>query len=60
MDGRCHYCGQASSHLGLDRMSSYDAYRPGNVVCCCALCNYMKGRIDYSLFLSQCKRIASA
>ncbi len=50
----CHYCGNVADRVGLDRISSYGAYERSNVVVCCALCNYMKGRMHYTVFLEYC------
>lgn len=67
----CQYCGAPPGQVcvgskgdptpfiysGVDRVSSDQGYLSGNVVACCATCNYMKGYLGYEQFLAHVKRI---
>lgn len=53
---RCTYCG-ASGPGGIDRLSSGGGYVTGNVVACCAVCNYAKRKMPVSEFLSWVERV---
>jgi hypothetical protein len=46
----CHYCGnklgkKSETGSGLDRLNNNMGYEVGNVVSCCAFCNWLKGSI---------------
>lgn len=65
----CHYCGQPpytifkrfknriEVYTGIDRVDNEKGYIPDNVVPCCGVCNFMKGRLGLDVFLAQIKRI---
>jgi 5-methylcytosine-specific restriction endonuclease McrA len=65
----CHYCGlppytvshrkkdQAFVYTGIDRVDNEKGYTPDNVVPCCGVCNFMKGKLGLEQFLAQIKRI---
>lgn len=64
----CNYCGdpprkksRVSAGVmkvnGIDRLNHKVGYLPDNVVTCCAVCNFMKGRLDKSAFFRQIKLI---
>lgn len=56
--GACHYCNDASSLNGIDRVDNDVGYRMENCVTCCTMCNYAKWRYTVDQFLTQCKSIA--
>lgn len=43
---------------GIDRINNKEGYILYNVVTCCATCNFMKGKLELSIFIKQIKRIA--
>lgn len=59
----CFYCAArptASSAValnGVDRVNNALGYVHGNVVPCCARCNYMKGALSVQVFADQVARI---
>jgi len=67
----CHYCGtrprNALAHKGLrkrtkiingiDRIDNHQGYVYGNVVTCCAQCNYAKGCLSYADFIQWAGRV---
>ena len=53
----CTYCG-VSGRVGLGRVQNHKGYDPGNVVPCCAACNYMKGKLTLRSFVAQSQAIA--
>jgi hypothetical protein len=57
----CHYCGAAPDHIysGIDRVDNEKGYVKGNMVPCCAKCNFMKGQMDVDEFLTQAYQIAT-
>jgi hypothetical protein len=69
----CFYCGQKPSnerktrskkgvslmYNGIDRAKSSGCYEDGNVVPCCAKCNFMKRDMDLNEFIEQAERIVS-
>jgi len=44
-------------YTGIDRVDNSKGYIPTNVVPCCGVCNFMKGRLGLDIFLTQIKRI---
>jgi hypothetical protein len=56
----CHFCGLAPSNElnGIDRLNSELDYIGGNVVACCANCNFAKRSLPVTEFLNLIKRIA--
>ncbi len=55
--GGCYYCGDDAS--GFDRVDSNGGYTKDNVVPACATCNSMKMSMPQSVFIDQCKHVAS-
>jgi hypothetical protein len=67
----CFYCGAAPCGIcrdragslvkynGIDRQNNNLGYDPGNVVSCCATCNYMKSAWTEEEFLNHVKKITS-
>ena len=69
----CTYCGimpqtigeltpgskntQPYIYNGIDRINSTIGYIEGNVVTCCTICNFMKGKLPHELFIVQIQRI---
>jgi hypothetical protein len=53
----CTYCHAQVALIGLDRVDNEKGYVPGNVVSCCAVCNYMKRGLTHEAFVAQCRRI---
>jgi len=55
----CHYCGEKTQTIGLDRVDNKKGYTINNVVPCCPTCNWMKR--DYLLedFIKHCKKIVN-
>ncbi len=71
MGGFCFYCGSppmsvadkpgsygAFVYNGIDRIDSTKGYVRGNVVTCCASCNWIKGRCDFGRFVAWVQRAA--
>ena len=56
----CAYCGgkKEGKLIGIDRIDSDGAYEEGNIVACCATCNFMKNTLNLDVFVTQCRRIA--
>ena len=50
------YCGVENSG-GLDRLNNDKVYKFGNVVPCCAQCNYMKKDINIHTFIKHLCRV---
>lgn len=69
----CHYCGapptnvhktrtktpDSCSYSGLDRVKTREGYSVENVVTCCAVCNWMKGTMEYAEFIKQVEKISN-
>lgn len=68
--GHCHYCGALASNTimyskrkyalhwnGIDRIDNNKGYTKPNVVTCCKTCNYMKGELSHSEFITHCALI---
>ena len=55
----CVYCGTAMPLVGLDRVNNELGYVAGNVVSCCATCNYMKRGLTHEAFVEQCRRVVA-
>ena len=68
----CYYCDAPPSqtrvqtrlhgrytYTGIDRVDNNKGYKPGNVVPCCKICNYMKRKMTQQEFLAHLKRILS-
>ncbi len=57
--GLCHYCGGSlpKTGAGVDRLDSKLDYIVENAVPCCALCNFIKGKVSSDLFLQQIEKI---
>ena len=59
----CHYCGIFYENIGIDRLySSNDygekcSYSIDNVVPCCKICNYIKGKKNIDEFEKYCLRV---
>lgn len=47
------------NYQGIDRVNNSVGYEIGNVVPCCAKCNYMKGTMTYLEFLNQVELISN-
>jgi len=56
----CTYCGtkKEGKPLGIGRIDSNGAYEEGNVVACCATCNFMKSTLNVGDFVSRCRLVA--
>lgn len=71
MAGHCHYCGAppsnrssrqsahhgAFAYSGIDRVDNARGYEAGNVVPCCAVCNWSKGPLSRDEFLAWVERV---
>lgn len=57
----CFYCNSYNSSevIGIDRVNSNKNYTLSNCVPCCKICNFMKGTLSKSIFISQIHKIAS-
>ena len=66
----CHYCGAPPSqeiggkdtlyiYNGLDRVDNKIGYLITNVVPCCSMCNFLKGKLDDDKFIDQVAKICS-
>ena len=55
----CYYCGvlQEQGFNGIDRKESNKHYSLDNSVSCCQICNYIKGSLDYDIFLKRIEHI---
>jgi len=66
----CHYCGAEPSnespahdcngsytYNGIDRIDNSRGYTLDNVVPCCAVCNSMKGKLEYREFFEHIRKI---
>ena len=54
----CHYCGTDRAG-GIDRLDSTGGYIKGNVVPCCAPCNYAKRLMTVAEFLAWVRRVCA-
>ncbi len=57
----CHYCGFAAASPkanGIDRKNNCDGYVPENVVPCCKVCNWAKGKMTYGEFIVWLNHVA--
>ena len=55
--GKCYYCGDKISSVGIDRRDSAKGYTENNLVCCCSICNSMKSNMSLKDFINKCKQI---
>lgn len=55
----CYYCGSPIKTIGLDRMNNNKGYEQGNVISCCAQCNYAKRNLSSREFIELCNKIAN-
>jgi hypothetical protein len=58
----CYYCGKENTILhknGIDRKNNILGYTLTNSISCCSECNYMKGMLNDSDFIEQCKKISN-
>jgi hypothetical protein len=55
------YCGTRPEGklLGIDRLDSGGIYEDGNIVACCATCNFMKGTLSVAEFLAKIREVAA-
>ena len=53
----CTYCGGTAEYMGLDRVQNDQGYALGNVVPCCAACNFMKGKLTLRSFVERTRII---
>jgi hypothetical protein len=71
VEAPCHFCGRDPSLVhrwrgseyvftGVDRWDNTRGYVAGNVVPCCATCNFLKGRLAGEEFLEAVARIVVA
>lgn len=44
----CHWCGEASKAIGLDRIDNSRGHDETNVVPCCARCNHIRSDMPYA------------
>jgi hypothetical protein len=54
----CYYCGSEIKTIGIDRINNNEGYILNNVVSCCKICNFMKGKLSKKVFIINCKKIA--
>tara|TARA_B100001121_G_C18181731_1_gene385996 strand:+ start:131 stop:517 length:387 start_codon:yes stop_codon:yes gene_type:complete len=55
----CFYCREKPA-MGIDRISNSSGYYfPYNVVPCCSLCNFVKGRYTTNFFLKHMSKISN-
>jgi hypothetical protein len=53
----CHYCGEKTENIGIDRKDNKKGYISGNCLPCCWKCNYLKRGWDYNEFMDRIKKI---
>lgn len=53
----CHYCGEKTKTIGLDRVDNKKGYTIDNVVSCCPICNWMKRDYLVEDFIKHCQKI---
>lgn len=60
----CHYCGRLPHRTyrgfiynGMDRIDSSKGHEPGNIVSCCADCNWMKSNRTTEEFVAHIRRV---
>jgi hypothetical protein len=46
----CYYCGK-THHVGIDRKDNAIGYTKTNSLPCCGICNFMKGKMEFKLFI---------
>lgn len=54
----CYYCGIKIDTIGLDRVNNKFGYTIKNVVSCCKIHNFMKGKLDQDSFIKACISVA--
>lgn len=57
LNSSCFYCG-SSDQMSVDRIDSTGGYTRENCIPCCHTCNFLKGKLSITQFLSQCKKIS--
>jgi hypothetical protein len=68
----CYYCGRLPSGIcggkdingpyiynGIDRINNDQGYTSGNVLSCCKICNWAKGKMAYSDFMSYIQQLTN-
>ena len=53
----CTYCCCTAEYMGLDRVQNDQGYALGNIVPCCAACNFMKGKLTLRSFVERTRII---
>jgi hypothetical protein len=58
---KCYYCGDMHERgfNGIDRRDSTKGYLLDNCVSCCQMCNYMKGSLNFIVFIKRAEHIVS-
>ena len=60
----CFYCNAVRTNptkpYGIDCVNNDIGYLEGNCVPCCSKCNFMKGTLDITIFIHQCRLVAHA
>jgi hypothetical protein len=58
---KCYYCDKHTSNThinGIDRKNNNFGYNSDNCVTCCSQCNYMKGSLNDTEFINNCKKVS--
>lgn len=58
VNDNCFYCGFYDKKMGIDKKNPMGDYTEKNSVPCCANCNYMKGCVNWDIFINKCKHIS--
>ena len=53
----CEYCGEKLDAIRVDRVDGNKSYKIGNIVSCCADCNFMKNSMNIMDFLCKVEKI---
>ena len=58
----CHYCNEINNEKnfnGIDRLDSNKGYMVDNCVSCCSLCNYLKNKTSFDVFINRIQHIVT-
>ena len=55
LNKQCYYC--KDNAMGIDRIDSMKPYTLDNCVSCCFICNRMKNKYDFNLFIDKITKI---
>ena len=53
---QCYYCGELNAN-GIDRLDSTKHYTKDNCVPCCFICNRMKNKYSFNVFMDKIEKI---